>query len=105
MIKRKFLALLFLLAILLVLMSPFFSKSSVSNYDDLKNAAFGFPFAFVNQDLSSFDPPFPYVMSISSPWENPTSINLLSLIASLLVVNGPIYFIYYIFGLLRSDFS
>ncbi|CAH2717474.1 hypothetical protein BACCIP111895_04688 [Neobacillus rhizosphaerae] len=102
MIKRKFLVLLFLIANLLVLLSPFFSKSSVSNYDDLKNAAFGFPFPFVNQDLSSYDPPFPYVMSISSSWENPMSINLLSLIASLFVVNVPIYFIYYVFGLLRK---
>lgn len=102
MIKRKFLVLLFLIANLLVLLSPFFGKISVSNYEDLKNAAFGFPFPFVKQDLSSFDPPFPHVMSISSPWENPLSINLLSLIASLFVVNVPIYFTYYIFGLLRK---
>ncbi|ETI70507.1 hypothetical protein BAVI_02124 [Neobacillus vireti LMG 21834] len=102
MIKRKFLVLLFLIANFLVLLSPFFSKSSVSNYDDLKNAAFGFPYPFVNQDLSSYDPPFPYVMSISSPWENPTSINPLSLIATLLVINVSIYFMYYMFSLLRK---
>jgi hypothetical protein len=96
MITRKYLVLLVTIASLFVLLSPFFSKSVVNDYDDLKSAAFGFPFPFVNQDLSSYDPPFPYVMSFSSPWENPVSINLLSLIASLLVINAPICFIYYL---------
>lgn len=102
MVKRKFLFYLCLIATLLVLLSPFFCKSSVSNSEELKHAAFGLPLSFVNQDLSSFNPPFPYVMSMSSPWENPISINLLSLIASLFVVNLPIYFTYYLFSLLRE---
>ncbi|MDR6121219.1 hypothetical protein QFZ87_000816 [Bacillus sp. SLBN-46] len=102
MIKRKFLFFLFLIATLFVLLSPLFSKSTVSNSEELKHVAFGLPFHFVNQDLSSFDPPFPYVMSMSSPWENPISINLLSLIASLFVVNLTIYFTYYLFSLLRK---
>lgn len=95
MIKRSFFILLFLIN-LLILMSPLLTESPVSNYDDLKHTAFGFPFPFLLQDLSSYSPPFPYDMSLSSPWENPTSINWLTLIYSLLVVNVPIYFIYFI---------
>ncbi|RHW43397.1 hypothetical protein D1B31_01675 [Neobacillus notoginsengisoli] len=101
MVKRIVLVLLFLMN-LLVLLSPFATKSPANNNEDLKNTVFGLPFPFLIQDQSSYVPPFPYEMSMSSPWENPTTIKPVSLIISLFVVNVPIYLLYYLIGLRRK---
>jgi len=74
--------------------SPFFISSIVTDEVELKKVAFGFPFPFVVQDLSGYSPPFPYKMDLSSPWENPTYINFLSLLASLFIINAAFYFLY-----------
>ncbi|OCA84088.1 hypothetical protein A8F94_15285 [Bacillus sp. FJAT-27225] len=100
--KKGFFILLFLLNFI-VFVSPFFTKVTVGSDTDLNHMPFGFPFPFLVQDLSSFDPPLHYDMSMSSPWEHPTSINLLSLIASLFVVNVSIYCIYLIIRLQRKN--
>lgn len=70
----------------IVLLSPILTTETVNNADDLKTVRFGFPIPFVTQDLSGYDPPFPYKMSLSSPWENPTSIDFIFLFASFLIV-------------------
>jgi len=71
----------------LVLVSPFMTTETVHNYDELKEVSFGFPIPFVIQDQSHYDPPFPYDMSFSSPWETSTTIDLGAFILSIFIVN------------------
>ena len=78
----------------IVLLSPTITSETVNDADDLKKVTFGFPIPFVTQDLSAYDPPFPYEISLSSPWENPTSVNFIFLFASFLIVLVPVVVVY-----------
>ena len=44
---------------------------NVYNKKDMEVMKFGYPIAFVTQDLTRYDPPFPWKYSFSSPLENP----------------------------------
>lgn len=83
-------------------MSPFFTQDTVTNYNELKNVSFGFPFPFLVQDQSGYTPPYPSERSFLSPQENPTSIKIGGLIASFLTVNGLIYLIRYLLELRKQ---
>lgn len=78
---------IFIIVNIFVIISPLLTFSTVKSKSDLEDTTFGFPFPFIIQDQSFYDPPYPYEMRFQSPLENPTSINWLSLLASLLVVN------------------
>jgi len=93
---KKVFATLFFLANVLVILSPLFTKSLVNDYEDLKHAAFGLPFPYIEQDLTGNDPPFPIELSMYSPWEYPISVNLIAFLGSLAVVNVTIYIVYYL---------
>jgi hypothetical protein len=47
--------------------------------------AFGMPLSWVTQD-QALDPPLPYSASFASPWENPTTIEWLPLVVSVVIV-------------------
>ena len=47
---------------------------------------FGWPLVWVQQDHSSYEPPLPMRLGLSSPWENPTSVSLGSVLVDVLVV-------------------
>ena len=80
-----------IIANLIVLISPIFTFWTVTNKRGLESVKFGFPFPFIIQDQTRYDPPFPYTMHLQSPIDNPTSINWLALIVSFLVVNTVLY--------------
>ena len=86
--KRK---ITYFMANLFVFVSPFFSWETAMDKEDLETIALGFPFGFIHQDQTRYDPPYPFEMTLQAPWENPTSINWLLLLASLLIVNGLVY--------------
>lgn len=48
----------------------------IHNNNELSNVKYGFPIAFISQNLSSLSPPkYPYKVRILSPLENPTTFN------------------------------
>jgi hypothetical protein len=85
-----------IVANLIVIISPIFTFWTVNNENDLESVKFGFPFPFVIQDQSLLGPPLPYKMQLQSPIDNPTNINWLSLLGSLLVINLVLYFFFLI---------
>jgi hypothetical protein len=80
-----------IIANLIVFISPIFTFWTVNNENELESVKFGFPFPFIIQDQSRLGPPLPYKMYKQSPIDNPTTINWLSLLASLLVINLVLY--------------
>ena len=52
-----------------------FAGARVESRDDLADVSWGFPARWISQDQASLDPPFPWVVGVSSPWERPTSID------------------------------
>ncbi len=48
---------------------------TVHSKADMKAMKFGYPIPFVTQNLTRYDPPFPWKYSFSSPWENPSNIS------------------------------
>jgi hypothetical protein len=85
--QRLRLIMIIVLFTLLVLISPFLTKDTIQSAEELKSVSFGFPWPFVIQDQSQYDPPFPYDASFASPWENPTTIDIGTFIFSLFFVN------------------
>lgn len=77
-------ALLFSMAVVLV--TALTHQVLVSSRADLRSVEFGWPLVWVQQDQSSYDPPFPTQLSLSSPWENPTSVSLGAVLADVLFV-------------------
>ena len=102
--NNMLLFILFVISTLIVFISPFLTSETVNNVDDLKTVALGFPIPFVTQDLSAYDPPFPYEMSLSSPWENPIkSINVVFLFVSVLIVMAPLLIVNYCFKRMKKS--
>ena len=62
-----------LCAIVLSFGSQFFTSDRIYERSDIEHVEFGWPFRFVTQDQSRFDPPLPYDMDIA--WEVPTTYN------------------------------
>lgn len=56
-----------------------FAGAQVGSHDDLADVSWGFPARWITQDQASLDPPFPWVVGPSSPWEYPTRIDWPSL--------------------------
>ncbi|WP_407268481.1 hypothetical protein [Radiobacillus sp. PE A8.2] len=90
---KKRIVIIFAISNLLWLISPLFFHTRVENFEDLENAGFGFPFPFLKQNLSYYNPPFPHEMSLTSPLESPVSIHIGYFLASVLVVNSIVFLI------------
>lgn len=65
----------FLFSLTVVLVSALTDQVLVISRADLRSVEFGWPLVWVQQDQSSYDPPFPTHVALSSPWENPTSVS------------------------------
>ncbi|HDH31516.1 MAG TPA: hypothetical protein ENH26_01940 [Candidatus Wolfebacteria bacterium] len=59
---------------------------TVYDKEDMGAMKFGYPIAFVTQDLTRYDPPFPWKWSFSSPWENPSDISWFNFLFSYLII-------------------
>jgi hypothetical protein len=60
--------------------------ATVDSRAGLRSVSFGWPFNWLNQDLTAMSPPFPIELSADSPWENPTSVALGAFVVDFLVV-------------------
>ncbi|CAN5412980.1 hypothetical protein BH09ACT12_BH09ACT12_15170 [soil metagenome] len=60
-------------------------RAQVQRAEGLGHVEFGMPLNWVTQN-QSLDPPLPYSASLSSPWENPTSVQFLPLAIDLVLV-------------------
>ena len=76
----------FLFSLTVVLVTALTDQVLASRKADLRSVDFGWPLVWVHQDQSSYDPPFPTQLSLSSPWENPTSVSLGAVLADVLFV-------------------
>lgn len=68
-------------AVLLALGSPLIDHDSVANKRDLASVDLGLPMPWLHQDQSVYSPPLPAHLGPVSPWNNPTSISLGTLLA------------------------
>lgn len=71
---------------LIIIFATLSIPQTVYNHNDMRNMKFGYPIAFITQDVSHYDPPFPWKYSFSSPWENPTKFNLANFLSSYLII-------------------
>lgn len=69
-----------------VLVTALTDQVLVSSRADQRSVEFGWPLVWVQQDQSSYDPPFPTHLGLSSPWEHPTSISLGAVLVDVLFV-------------------
>ena len=60
---------------LIIVLGTSLIPQTVYDRKDMKAMKFGYPIAFVTQDLTRYDPPFPHKYHFSSPWENPSDIS------------------------------
>jgi hypothetical protein len=73
----------------------------VTNASELGDVTFGWPLAWVSQDLTALDPLLPADMGMNSPWEHPiTDIRWLALTADLTALGVPLLAVVY--GIKRS---
>ena len=76
-VRRQWLVSLGILtvSVLVVLVAPFLDSERVDGRSDQERVELGIPLAWVHQDQTSLDPPFPAQAELLSPWENPTEIS------------------------------
>ncbi|MCS7285681.1 MAG: hypothetical protein RMK30_02275 [Anaerolineae bacterium] len=74
------------LSICLVAASLWF-PATVHDRSEMKSVQYGYPFRFLTQDVSRYDPPgFPWQYRVMSPWENPTKLKPLAFLGSIIIV-------------------
>ena len=76
----------FVFSLTVVLVTALTDQVLASRKADLRSVDFGWPLVWVHQDQSSYDPPFPTHLGLSSPWENPTSVSLGAVLVDVLFV-------------------
>lgn len=69
---------------------------TIQTQSHLEKIQFGFPFWFIEQNQSAVDRDFPIVLTISSPWENPTDIHWVGFLGSSLTYGIILFIIKYI---------
>lgn len=74
-----------LISLIIVIGTLSISKT-VYNKEEMKAVEFGYPISFITQDLTAYDPPFPWKYSFNSPWENPFKISWGNLLLSHLLI-------------------
>lgn len=86
---------LILILSLVITSCTLFIPQKVYDHDELKDLGFGYPFHFVSQNLSKWDPPLPYYMNIDlNPWENPIpKLNLFNFLLSLSIIYAILFLI------------
>lgn len=77
---------LVVLTLAVVVGSVFLGSTTVTSKADQAGLAFGLPLAWVEQDQSSLDPPYPAEATFQSPNEHPTSIAWLPFVADVAMV-------------------
>ena len=63
-----------------------FDRNTVVGKVDQRSVEFGVPLAWVHQDQTLYDPPFPWQARLSSPMESATSVSLGALLINVLVL-------------------
>lgn len=76
----------FLFSLIVVVASALSGEVLVDNRADLHSVDFGWPIAWVHQDQSSLDPPLPFALGFTSPWEHPTTVSPGTFLVDVLVV-------------------
>lgn len=71
---------------LIIVIGTLSIPETVNNKEDMRAMEFGYPISFITQDLSRYDPPFPWEYSFSSPWENPFKISWGNFLLSYLII-------------------
>jgi hypothetical protein len=74
---------------LLVLVASLWLPVQVKTPQDMISVGHGYPIHFVFQDLRKYDPPpdsYPRKFHIYSPWETPTEIRWVRLVASYVII-------------------
>jgi len=85
------LAILFLgLAFAGVVLAALLDQTPVRDRGDQAGVAFGMPFAWLVQDQSAADPPYPSTAGVLSPWEHSTTVDVLPLLADLAIAGAPV---------------
>lgn len=84
--KRVFLHFLLMFVALVIVLSTLSISQTVYSKKGMENMRFGYPLTFVTQDLTGYDPPFPWQYNFSSPWENPFTFNLPNFLLSYLII-------------------
>lgn len=67
----------FFIAFLITALS-LFVPHSVTTQQRARSVRFGFPFSFVEQDMTTIDRNYPAILSLQDPWENPTKFSLVA---------------------------
>jgi hypothetical protein len=62
-------------AVAVVLGGLLVDHQTVTNVRDQRSLDVGLPLAWVHQDQSASDPPFPADAFVASPWDHPTSVS------------------------------
>lgn len=60
---------------LVVLVMAMLDDVRVTSKADQASIAFGLPVAWIHQDQTSLDPPFPFDAGLESPWEHPADVS------------------------------
>ena len=71
---------------LIIVIGTLLIPQTVHDKGDMGAMEFGYPIAFVTQDLTHYDPPFPWKYSFSSLWENPSDISWFNFLFSYLII-------------------
>jgi len=71
---------------LIIVVGTLLIPKTVHNKEDMQDVTFGYPIAFVTQDLTRYNPPFPWKYSFSSPWENPFKVSWGNFLLSYLII-------------------
>ena len=79
-------AALLVVATLLVLASALVGEDRTSSRSDLASVDLGLPFPWLHQDQRALDPPLPTDLGPASPWENPTDVAFVTLLADVALV-------------------
>jgi len=92
------------LAVMLTLATLAIPVTVVSS-EHLHGVRFGYPFAFVEQDLRRYSPPdhlFPIKFRLDSPWGSATRLHPLPFLLSVVVVLLPLVVLTKAFGIYRA---
>lgn len=75
-----------LLIAFIILLATLSIPKTVYNKTEMKELKLGYPLAFVIQDFTKWDPPFPYKFNFGLPQEHPTQILWFNVLISYLII-------------------
>jgi hypothetical protein len=98
-------AALALIAVGITLATAILDHVTIASRSGLARVTFGLPLAWLVQDQTSLDPPFPLSATFVSPWEYPASVAWSPLVFDVLVVFTALYAGLFVVGIARSRLS